>query len=815
MDTKKPLIIVLSRNYSTGLGVIRSLGEAGYTVDLVASVKKKGSSVIASSSKYIRRTTEVLSPRIQDDSGEGLIEVLIEYAHESEEEIVLFPTDDFTASILDANRGRLKEHFVMPEIRKTVGQAETRTMNQLMDKTVQSEIAREAGLKTPLEWIIYIGGDIRIPENMVYPCFVKPLQSNSGHKTEMAVCSSKEELVSHIQSMKAFFSERSILVQEFLNIDKEFDVAGVCLDQEIILPAVIEKTGIAGFERGVAMSGKVLPPETLGDTIEKIKNMLREYHYVGMFDIDLNMCGDEMYFSEVNLRSGGLNFAYYLGGVNLPAIYVDSVTGDGQKFKKDADSLGHTFVYEKVAWEDYIHGFISKKELKKRISEADYTLLDTKMDPRPGEIFNKRIRLSFWKNRLKKFLSKDEKNITHKSQGDVIVTGRNYCNILTMSRALGEAGYSVDVLRVFKTKPNRLNLLRLMKPEAYSKYVDSYSECIADNNPYKIAQRLKKMAAPGKKQLLVPVDDYLVGAVDQYLDELKDVFLIPSVKEKAGKINMLMDKNRQKELAEKAELPLLQSVLIKSEKGKFTIPESIKYPCFIKPNVSMNSTKGHMKKCEDREELEKVLTGFAQKGDFEILAEEFADIKTEYSILGVCDGSNAISPCMFKVIEGGHRERKGVTLIGETVSCEKYKTIIEKCNMFVCQLGYRGIFDIDLIETKDGSIYFIEINFRAGASMDAFTETGVNLAKILADNFLKDKEIDLSCTVNKTGRRFISEKILMEEFARGDASFKKVRKAMKEVDVHFVKNDKDLKPYKYFNKFYLVAMMMRFMYRFK
>lgn len=55
----------------------------------------------------------------------------------------------------------------------------------------------------------------------------------------------------------------------------------------------------------------------------------------------------------------------------------------------------------------------------------------------------------------------------------------------------------------------------------------------------------------------------------------------------------------------------------------------------------------------------------------------------------------------------------------------------------------------------------------------------------------------------------------MEEFARGDASFKKVRKAMKEVDVHFVKNDKDLKPYRYFNKFYLVAMMMRFMYRFK
>ena len=47
---EKPLVIVLSRNYSTGLGIIRSLGAAGYTVDMVASTKKKGSSIIASCS---------------------------------------------------------------------------------------------------------------------------------------------------------------------------------------------------------------------------------------------------------------------------------------------------------------------------------------------------------------------------------------------------------------------------------------------------------------------------------------------------------------------------------------------------------------------------------------------------------------------------------------------------------------------------------------------------------------------------------------------------------------------------------------------
>ena len=41
-EKNAPLVLVLARNYSTGLSVIRSLGAAGYTVDLIASAYKKG-----------------------------------------------------------------------------------------------------------------------------------------------------------------------------------------------------------------------------------------------------------------------------------------------------------------------------------------------------------------------------------------------------------------------------------------------------------------------------------------------------------------------------------------------------------------------------------------------------------------------------------------------------------------------------------------------------------------------------------------------------------------------------------------------------
>ena len=59
------LVVVLSRNYSTGLSVVRSLGSAGYKVDLVASAFRAGRSIIASSSKYVRNSVEVVSKKVK------------------------------------------------------------------------------------------------------------------------------------------------------------------------------------------------------------------------------------------------------------------------------------------------------------------------------------------------------------------------------------------------------------------------------------------------------------------------------------------------------------------------------------------------------------------------------------------------------------------------------------------------------------------------------------------------------------------------------------------------------------------------------
>lgn len=398
MDDLKPLVIVLSRNYSTGLGVIRSLGAAGYTVDLIASTKKKGSSIIASSSKYIRNSVEVLTPKIQGDSGLGLMNILKKYARTSKEKMVLFPVDDFTTSVVDANRDFLKEYFFIPGIIE----GNQGSLVEKMDKKTQGEMARKAGILTPLEWTISLKEEVMIPQDMVYPCFVKPLQSISGQKTEMKICNNNFELHQHLIRMKNFYSERSVLVQEFLDVEKEFDLSGVCLDQHVIIPAVIEKTKIARYELGVTMSGKMISPENLGVVKDKIFEMLRQLHYNGMFDLELILSNGKIYFNEINFRSGGPNFAYFLSGINLPALYVKGIMGgEVSPEEEHVKAYGKTFVYEKVAWEDYIHSYISKKELKKCLEEADYMLLTNEDDPKPGKIFRKRIFLSAMKNRFK------------------------------------------------------------------------------------------------------------------------------------------------------------------------------------------------------------------------------------------------------------------------------------------------------------------------------------------------------------------------------------------------------------------------------
>lgn len=383
---KRPLVVVLTRNYSTGLSVIRALGKAGYTVDVIASAVKEGKSRLVSVSRYVNRYTEVVSAKISGDNDEALIEALLKYETEesSAAGIILFPTDDYTTSVMDLNRDRLEKIFIMPG----VAGGSKGTLKHLMDKSVQGQIARATGIDTPAEWVISLRGELVIPEDMIYPCWCKPLESSLGYKTEMKKCDNQDELILHLLKLKERFSERSVLVQKYLSIDEEIDLEGVCLNDRIILPGIIRKRIVAVHDKGVPLAGEMIPIEKLGPMQEKVVEMLKAFHYYGMFDLGLNIVGDKIYFNEVNLRSGGTNHVYFASGVNLPDLFIKGIRGEKIHEKETRiKTLGKSYVYEKVAWEDYLHDIMSKEELDACIENADITIMRNDEDPLPEKIF--------------------------------------------------------------------------------------------------------------------------------------------------------------------------------------------------------------------------------------------------------------------------------------------------------------------------------------------------------------------------------------------------------------------------------------------
>lgn len=397
----------------------------------------------------------------------------------------------------------------------------------------------------------------------------------------------------------------------------------------------------------------------------------------------------------------------------------------------------------------------------------------------------------------------------------ILIAGRNGSSNLCMARSFGRAGYQVEVLRIYQSKPKFTNLMRFLKPEKYSRYVSSWHSCICGGDSALIADTLIALARSGEKMLLIPACDLAASAADEYMQVLQAYYLLPGVKGQPGELSRLMDKALQTRLAEQAGLPVVPSCVIKTENGRFTVPEAVHYPCFIKPNVSKDSDKTKIRRCDTKQELEAALTGYSRRKDVEMLVEDFVDIRQEYALLGLSTREGAMAPGFFALEQGGHEDRRGVTMVGRILPCEGQKELIHRITKFVHGLGYEGLFDVDLMEDHRGNWYFVELNLRYGASGYAVTQSGVNLPGMYADHMLQGKPIDWNCRVEAPGKRFVSEKILLDEYARGFLTMRQVRKLADGADIHFIRDAEDPAPYRHFRRFFLFGGVTRLLFRLK
>ncbi len=836
-EQKKPLVVVLAANSFTALGVIRALGVSGYPVALVAGVSKAGDAQITAASRFLEGCDEILLPRNAEEEADRLLtEAVLQYTRQEGPQPLLIPADCKAAAVVSRNYEAVAPHFRMPVAAEQLLCAED--ADQLL-----TDLAQHAGLQMQKTWEFSLEEEVILPEDMIFPCICQQVEEDRDRSHKSTVCADEDSFHIYMLKLRSRDAQGMIRVREYLDWDQELEAVGLCLDQQVILPAVIHKEFHAEHDSTLTQIGVAEPVDCIGEAREQIIRLLQSLHYTGMFCIQLKLVEGKVYFHSMQFHGGQNSYALFKSGANLYGALADALCGNAPVLALDQMTYGEHFLHEQTAWQDYTQGYTMKEDLEDALAFADVYLLQDASDPEPGKRFMAQMQKAAFKGELRRakrrFLKtmkrifgpglrklkhnllqlpqtkKENHRNRYADKPRIVVAGRNYCSNLCLARAFGTAGYEVEVLRLFQVRPKLHDLMKILKPDAYSQYVKAYHVCVTRRKSAPVIDKLTAIADPKRKMLLIPADDLCANIVDENYSKLSKHYLIPNVGRKAGEINRLMSKEAQKTLAKEAGLPVINSCVIKTQKGQFEIPETVTYPCFMKPNISKNGLKSRMRRCDSEEELRAYLTEFSARSDIEMLVEDFVEIGREYSILGVSTPGCAIGPGFFGAEEGGHDGRRGVALIGEVVPTARRQQLIDDIVRFIGTLNFEGLFDVDLIETESGEMYFVELNMRFGGSGYAITKSGVNLPGMFADYMIQGKPLDTAARIENPGKRFVSEKIMIEEYMTGYLSTSRVRQLMKEVDIHFIQDDVDKTPYRHFRKFYLIANLMRIYYRLK
>ena len=381
----------------------------------------------------------------------------------------------------------------------------------------------------------------------------------------------------------------------------------------------------------------------------------------------------------------------------------------------------------------------------------------------------------------------------------VVVIGQGFTGRLSIVRSVAEMG--CDITLIILTHRNKINggLIEDKPIDAYSKYVNRTLFCETYNKEMLIDLLLTQCVDLNQKTFIFPDNDFSAAAVDHSLDVLKEHFYCPNINWKQGAVVEWMDKERQKRLAQEVGLNVPNSLVIEIQDGKHIIPETIEYPCFAKPLVSLVGAKLGLKKCNNRKDLEKHLTQLPTLNkryrNIKLLIEDYKKINREFALLGFSDGQDVVIPGIIEILQLAHGTHFGVAVQGKVYPADD-NDLIEKFSELIKKIGFVGIFDIDFYES-DGLIYFAEINMRFGGSGYAYTKTGVNLPVMMIKSFLRGNINGLNKKIVQ-GATFFNERMALDDWYNGYMTTKDFLRLKKTSQINFINDESDTQPQKVF-----------------
>ncbi len=296
-------VVVIGASHHNTLGIVRSLGEAGFKPDIIVYAED-------AKREFVSRSRYVNKAYVVPHCDENIIKLLNDNYGGEEENIIIFPSSDAASELLNNNTNSLSR-FIFPHC--TNAEA---SLVQCLDKDFMNRFAEANGFTVPKSTVVEAGCEY----DWVYgfPCIVKPLESAKGNKKDITICFKQEELLKCLE----YYGENktAALVQEYIIPEAEISTMGISFssNQECRLPNLIVKER---FSNKSATYAKVIPIEQKADffdTAQKIKNMMRVIGYTGIFDLDFLYNNGKYYFIELNLRNGAYGYAFTMGGINFP-----------------------------------------------------------------------------------------------------------------------------------------------------------------------------------------------------------------------------------------------------------------------------------------------------------------------------------------------------------------------------------------------------------------------------------------------------------------------------------------------------------------
>lgn len=355
------IAIVFGNDHTNSVGVIQSLGKAGYKSIGLLFGNKSGFVV---SSKH---TIKVITAK----DAQACIDKLLKSTLTNKGKIPIIACCDTAALTLEKNADRLKERFLFEY-------AINYSLDFLAKKENQVRLATEAGFNVPNSWNLRDSKDI--PDDITYPCIIKPLVSCEGAKSDIRVCRTKTELEKNLRTLG---HTKNVLLQQYIDRDYEISILGCGLtSNKCVIPVIENKLTLYPKYVGLECLVNMQPLEE-SPIKTNIENLISSIGYVGLFSVEMMHCKDDdkFYFTEINLRNDGAEAFVTKYGANLPLNHIEDILGLPLSEQKGGNP-GY-YIWDMHHFLSLIHGDISLTTWLNEIRKSNGFMLYFKDDPKP------------------------------------------------------------------------------------------------------------------------------------------------------------------------------------------------------------------------------------------------------------------------------------------------------------------------------------------------------------------------------------------------------------------------------------------------